>query len=316
MFQLIFLLIILMAGSFIFSGSETVFFSLSEIEIRKLIRKKHPISGIISKLTKNRNGFLSSLLIFNNVVNIAFIALSELLIERIGNGGDEYTVIRVLAITLALLMFCEVTPKALALSKKSASIYLLVPSFALFYVFYPFVYISERLFKKKKSKTQSKFKGQMKEVLNYLKENETHVKDEVEFLEQYNQLKNKEILSVCVKRDGIIFLKRGDTAKHAALLFKKYRLSRVPVVNDDLDRIIGIFHIKDMISMNEDSRIESSLRKAHKINYKAPVFKVMNYFLKNKTHIAVLVDSMGKTLGIVTLQDIIDDIIKPLQEES
>ncbi|PIP14325.1 MAG: hypothetical protein COX48_01495 [bacterium (Candidatus Stahlbacteria) CG23_combo_of_CG06-09_8_20_14_all_34_7] len=314
MLLLIFLLILLMAGSFTFSGSETVFFSLSEIELKNLIREKHPLSGIIFNLSRNRNSFLLSILFYNTVINIAFVSLSELLFEKIGYGYSEYTLMKILTITFVLLMFCEVMPKILSLAKKRIFIFLLVPAFIFFYMFYPFDYLYGKVFKNKKKKKQSKFKGQMKELLIYLKENETHVKDEVEFLEQYNQLKNKEVYSICVKREGIIFLKNNATVLQAGLLFKKYRFSRIPVVSEDLDRILGIFHIKDMINLSWESHVENSLRRAHKIDYRAPVFKVMNYFLKNKTHIAVLVDSVGKTLGIVTMQDIIDDIIKPIEE--
>ena len=315
MFLLIFLLIMLMAGSFIFSGSETAFFSLSEREIKRLIREKHPLSRILKDLSRNKTPFLSSLLFFNTLTNIAFASLSYLFFERMGIGGNEYILLKVLAITLILLMFCEITPKALALAKRDSFIYLLIPSYMLFLVSYPLMSAFGKIFKHERANRKSKFKSEMKDVLSYLKENESHVRDEVEFLEKYNQLKHKEIYSICVKREGIIYLKSTATLVQAGALFKKYRLSRIPIVIEDVDTIVGIFHIKDMIHLSGDAGMKDILRKAHKIDYRTPVFKVMNYFLKNKTHIAILVDSLGKTLGLVTLQDIVDDIIKPLQED-
>ncbi|MDD3803702.1 MAG: CNNM domain-containing protein [bacterium] len=311
---IIILLATLMAASFMFSGAETLFFSFSELEIRKAAKSKHPAARIISNLSKNRSGFLTFLLFANTIVNIAFVSLANLFFERVGYGGSEYSLVKVLVIALILLMFCEITPKALALASKRIFIYILFPAFFLFYLFYPFVFMFEKIFKKRK-KRKRKTRSGIKDILTYLKENEEHVRDEVEFLEKYTDLKNKEILSISVKKEGIIYLKSGATAKQAGVLFKKYRLSRIPIVSNDIDTIIGIFYVKDIIHMREDETVERRMRKPHKINFSAPVFKVMNYFLKNKTHMAVLVDSMGKTLGLVTLQDIINDIVKPLQEE-
>ncbi|MGE3063395.1 MAG: CNNM domain-containing protein [bacterium] len=314
MFLIVFLLISLMAASFIFSGSETLFFSFTDLEIKRFTKGNHLTARILGSLSKNRSAFLSSLLFLNTIVNIAFVSLSNLLFERLGFAGGEYALMKVIVITLVLLMFCEVTPKALAINNRKLFIYILIPAFLIFYIFSPLVLLTEKIFGKKKRRVSRKNSG-MNEVLSYLKENEEHVKDEVEFLEKYGDLKNREILSVAVPRDGIIYLKSTATVLQAGLLFKRYRLSRVPVVSNDIDSIIGVFYMKDIINMDPKSPVESNMRKAHKIDYRAPVFKVMNYFLKNKTHMAVLVDSLGKTLGIVTLQDIVDDIVKPLQEE-
>lgn len=312
MLPLIFLVIVLMSLSFLFSGSETIFFSLAERDIEKLSSKRHPASKILKHLSKRRNAFLSSLLFFNTTVNIAFVAISNLLFEKAGLGESLSAPLKVIVITLVLLMFCEITPKALALTNKRLFIYILFPAFFFFQLFRPFAFIIGRISGGKRLSSK-KERGGIKEVLTYLKENETHVKDEVEFLEKYGELKNRGIMEIAVPREGIVYLKNTATAEQASLLFKKYRLSRVPVAVNDVDNIVGIFYIKDIIELGKEEMIEKRMRKAHKIDFRAQVFKVMNYFLKNKTHIAVIVDSMGKTMGIVTLQDIVDDIVKPLE---
>jgi putative hemolysin len=326
---LIFLLFVLLFLSFAIAGSEVAFFSLSYKDIQVLKTKNYkPLKRIVD-LLEDPKKLLTSMLIANSFINICVILVSNMLIDdlflfdQIPVPGIEF-IIKVLAVTLLLLFFGEIMPKVMATQN---NIRFAQDFGSIIQVAY-FLFSSMSGLMVKYTNVIEKKLAQQNTGNSYSMEELDHA---IELTTSPNQLESeKKILKGIVKFGNIsvrqIMKTRldvygvEDTISYNELLesVKEQNYSRFPVYKDDLDTIVGMIHTKDIIPhLQEEASYEwqKLIRPALFVHEQKMIEDLLKEFQSKRIHFAIVVDEFGGTSGIITLEDILEEIVGDIKDE-
>ncbi|MFO8145693.1 MAG: hemolysin family protein [Candidatus Syntrophosphaera sp.] len=323
-FLLILLLLILSA---FFSGSETAFFSLSRIYLKKLEKKNTASARRILNLLRNPRRLLITILLGNTFANIAVSSLAALLAIQMARNLDisasPVVTAQVILTTLVILIFCEIIPKLIALS--AANVYAQASSLPLkiiMFVLMPLVWVIEKisLLTSRKRGADKHLSDQLTtEEFHNLIQSETsrHSLDEHEKrmlvgLFRFREAKLKEIYIPRVKVKAI---EENQSIEELRDLIISSGFSRIPVYRETIDDIRGIIYVKDLILYPEKKRIADIMRPAWFVTENMKVQNLLNQFKTRKLQMAVVVDEYGGTSGIISLEDILEEIVGEIHDE-
>jgi gliding motility-associated protein GldE len=317
----IFILLILSA---LVSGAEAAFFSLSPAEINKIRNSKSKNSQIIEKMLAMPEKLLATILVTNNLVNIGIIVISAYVSSSLFDYSHAEVlgfIIQVVIITLVIVFFGEILPKIYAIrySERVAG-FMAVPLEMAEKVFRPLNYllVNSTAWIQQKFSQQSKIisMDDLSDALDLTKRGISEDKKILEGIVKFGNIDVREIMTPWVDVVGIEIQSR----------FKKLishivdsGYSRIPVYNQDLDNIKGILYIKDMLPFLDkpDSfNWQSLLRPAYYIPETKKINDLLKEFQTSKIHMAVVIDEYGGTLGIITLEDILEEIVGEITDES
>ncbi|HBL06911.1 MAG TPA: hemolysin [Clostridium sp.] len=317
-------LIILIILSSLFSASETALMSISKIRVRHMVEENIKGSNRVKELTDNPSSLLASILVGNNVVNIASSSLATVLaINLIGSRGVAIsTIIR----TIVVLIFGEITPKTLA-SQNSEQISLRVanPIFIVSKMLKPVVIITTTISKffikllGGKSDSNKPFitEDELKTMVDVSEEEgilKSEEKDMIHNVFQFGDLYAKDVM---VQRVDIIALDIEESLDKIISVIKEEGFSRIPIYSNTIDNIVGILNVKDIIFM-EDTKGFSLKNYMREITYTYEFRKVTELFKDmnpNRQHMVVVLDEYGGTVGIVTIEDLIEEIVGDISDE-
>ena len=320
-FAIFFLLLLCSA---LISGAEVALFSFSPTEIDELKEENNPTNNLIVKLIDNPKKLLATILIANNLVNISivllFVDLGDFLFKGIENP-IIYEIMNVGVVTFVLLLCGEILPKIYANRNNL--------SFARRIVF--FIYSLDTLFtpisipmkgftvwiQKRLGKTKSNISvGQLSQALELASEEDT-TNEEKKLLESIVSFGNTETREVMMPRVDIFAL--SDDTPFAEVLSEIVRVgySRIPVYHDNLDNITGVIYIKDLLPYIDKPNFNwtTVMRKAFFVPENKKLDDLLSEFQEKKIHLAVVVDEYGGTCGIVTLEDIMEEIVGSINDE-
>ncbi|UAY51772.1 gliding motility-associated protein GldE [Ferruginibacter albus] len=326
---LIILAIILFTLSFLVAGSEVAFFSLTHKDLNALKTRPEPALKRIVTLLEKPKILLASMLIANSFINIGIILISNILIdswlEKLGLVFWLNFVIKVILVTFLLVLFGEVLPKVWATNDKiwfASTTSLLIDVFNS--VFYRFskrlVRFSDRI-EKKLSQNNSPLldSSQLDYAIDLLPEHEATVEEKqiLKGIRKFGDTTVKQIMRTRLDVSGI-----SNTSTFEELIKKVEELnySRLPVYNADLDEIEGILHTKDLLPYVNTERPENFnwhdlIRQAYFVHEQKLIEDLLQEFRNRHIHFAVVVDEFGGTSGIVTLEDIMEEIIGDIKDE-
>ena len=324
---LIFLVIILFILSFLLAGSEIAFFSLTYKDINMLRNKKQPAYRRIVNLLDEPKTLLASMLIGNSFVNIGIILISNILIDS-WIGGFHLTfwpifLIKVGSVTFLLLLFGEVLPKVWATHHKiwfAATASLIVEIFRS--VFYRFskrmVRYSDKVEKKFSSENSSTMdRSHLDYAIDLLPEHEatTEEKSILKGIRKFGDTTVKQVMRTRLDVNGIeINTSFSDAIKKV----EELHYSRLPVYKNNLDEVIGMLHTKDILPhLNEPGNFDWHilLRQPYFVHEQKLIEDLLQEFRNRRMHFAVVVDEFGGTSGIVTLEDVMEEIIGEIKDE-
>ena len=322
---LLVVMVILVLLSAFFSSAETAFSSLNKVRLKARENEKNSkkIQRTL-KLSENYDMVLSTILIGNNIVNIASTSIATLFFTGLlGDNSDLGATVSTVVMTIVVLIFGEITPKTIA--KEVAESYAVAISSVLkafIFIFYP-LNILFRGWKMLLNKIFG-FAGEStvpeEELKTYV--DEAHTGGEIDDNEsrlirssiEFDDLYAGDILTPRIDVEAVSkYAKLSDIEK----VFKESGYSRLPVYIDDIDNIVGIIHHRDFEEIR--SRGLKSLRTIIKpvptVSPDTKISKLLTIFQKNKTHLAVVIDEFGGTEGIVTLEDIIEELVGEIWDE-
>jgi gliding motility-associated protein GldE len=324
---LIFLVVILFMLSFLLAGSEIAFFSLTFKDINMLRTKKQPAYRRIVSLLDQPKTLLASMLISNSFVNIGIILISNILIDNWITGLKlefwPVFLIKVVSVTFLLLLFGEVLPKVWATHHKiwfAATASLIVEIFSsLFYRFSKrMVRYSDKIEKKFSSENSSTMdRSHLDYAIDLLPEHEatTEEKSILKGIRKFGDTTVKQVMRSRLDVSGIDFtLSFTDTIKRV----EELHYSRLPVYKNSLDEVVGMLHTKDMLPhLNEADSFDwhSLLRQPFFVHEQKLIEDLLQEFRSRRMHFAVVVDEFGGTSGIVTLEDVMEEIIGEIKDE-
>lgn len=315
---------LLLLCSAIISGSEVALFSLSPTEIDELKEDHNSTNNLIAKMVENPKKLLATVLIANNLVNISIVLISPEL-TNFAFGGIKNPILRdvmdIGLVTFVLLLCGEILPKIYAnrnnLAFAKRIVYFI---YALDTFFSPIslpmksftVWIQKRL-----GKTKSNISvGQLSQALELASEEDT-TNEEKKLLESIVSFGNTETCEVMVPRVDIFALSEDTPFSEVLSEIVKIGYSRIPVYRENLDNITGVIYIKDLLPYIEKTDFEWTkvMRKAFFVPENKKLDDLLSEFQEKKIHLAVVVDEYGGTCGIITLEDIMEEIVGSINDE-
>ena len=314
----IILVAVMMVFSALFSASETAFSSVNRIRLKNYEAQGNKKAGRALRLAERFDEVLTAVLIGNNIVNIAASSVSTIIFISI--FGSKGAGISTAVITILVLIFCEVIPKSYA--KKNAEKLALAfasPLAALVTVFKPFVMILNKLSSlvAKESDAPSVTEAELKYMIDEIEEQGVIEEQESELVKSALEFDETTVDEILIPRVKVVGADISSTIDEFKELFGSEMYSRLPVYEKSLDNIVGIVTSKAFFKMLMDGRndIRSIVQEVPHIADSALISEAMKSMQRKKVHLAVVTDQYGGTVGIITLEDIIEELVGEIYDE-
>lgn len=324
---MLFIMILLTAMSAFFSATETAFSSFNRIRMKSLASAGNKHAEKVLKIDENYDKFITTVLIGNNIVNISLSTISTLFfikaLANLVNSEDVRATISTIVITVVVLIFGEITPKTLA--KDHADGYVLATHGIVTFIiaiFYPFSSLFG-LWKKllcivfKPKEVEAPTGEDLITMLDEAEQEGGLDEDESELIRSAIEFGDLTVGSILTPRIDIVTVTEGTDPREIMMLFFDSGFSRLPVVGESIDDIKGVIHEKDFFhayntglsDMRELYQKPLYISKHHKID------DLLRDLQKEKCHMAFVIDEFGGLMGIVTMEDIIEELIGDVWDE-
>lgn len=320
------LLFLLFASAF-FSAAETALTAVSKHEIKERAEEDNPQAIAVAKLLNKPNRVLGTILIGNNLVNILMAVIGTALsLKLFGESAGIGIAVGVLAL---LILICgEIAPKVIAASNaEKVAAWTAKPLSLLVVLLYPLVRIMTAI----TNGLVRVFGGQVRHAEPYLTEEELRTMvnvgqqegvletDEKEMIHNIFEFGDTFVRDVMVPRADTVCVEAGITYSELAGIFKEEQFSRIPVYEDSIDNIIGIIYVKDLFDLEavqkEAFRAVDYVREAYFVPEMKRIDGLFKEMRESKIHMAVVLDEYGGTAGIVTIEDLVEEIVGDIADE-
>ncbi len=322
------ILIILLILSGLFSSSETALTSLNIIKIKQLKNRGIKEANILEKLLLNSSKTLSTILIGNNIVNIAATAIATELTLKIFTG-KEATLVVTSVMTILILIFGEITPKTYSsYNAEKVAMKLGKPLNILSILFTPILIILNKITKviirsfggNLSNNKTTVSEEEIKTLVDVGEEAGIIEKQEREMINSIFEIGDITVSEVMVPRIDIVYLDENDTIKDAIAKALNYGYSRIPVITRSIDNIVGIVYVKDLLATyfnknDENESIRKIIRPAYYVPESKKAIDLLTEMQLQKVHISIVLDEYGGTLGLVTIEDILEEIVGDIVDE-
>ena len=304
-----------------FSATETAFSSLNRTRIKVLADNGNRKASLVLSLSNNYDRLISTILIGNNIVNIAVASIGTLLFVEI--YGDIGATVSSVVVTVAVLIFGEITPKSIA-KDSPEKFAMFCAGFIRFWLFVltplNFIFSKWKKLVSRFFKTDESSKMSHEELLVLVEdvENDGGIdRSEGELLKnaiEFGDLSAEEILT---HRMDIEAVGMDESKENIAEKFTKTRFSRLLVYEDYIDRIVGVLHQKDFYvdGRVSDKHVVEIMTKPVFVYQHTKVREILKRLQVNKSHIAVVVDEFGGTMGMVSMEDILEELVGEIWDE-
>ena len=322
--MLILIMVALVILSGYFSATETAFSAVNKIKLKTLVEDGNRRAKLVLKLCDNYDRLISTILIGNNIVNIALSAIATVYFMQIMNGHTAAPTISTIVITVVVLIFGEIIPKSLAkdfpekFAMFSAPIIrfligLLLPLNAFFSML-------KKLISKVIKKNEEDDKMSQEELLMFVEEVEqegTIDKNESNLLRNAIEFTERRADDILTHRMDLEAVSIDTPIDEIADTFTSSQFSRLLVYRDSIDTIVGVIHQKDFFGKNgvTTDDITKIMTPVVYVQHSERVNDLLMSLQKEKTHLAVVLDEYGGTLGIVTMEDILEELVGEIWDE-
>lgn len=310
------------------SASEASIIAVNKFRIRGLIEKGDKKAKIVQRIIDQHDRFFGAVILSGNFFTVLATSLATAVaLNLFGNDG---VVVATILMTILTVLFGELTPKTIAVSySEKTALILSRPVELLMTIMRPVVWgltkfmdIIMGLFGlKKKPGIPFVTEEEIKAMISIGKEEGTLEEEEKEMLHKVFEFGDTTVSEAMVPRTEIVSIQESATVSDALTLVSKEGYSRYPVIKDTVDNITGILYVKDiLIKMSEEkldntTPITNLIREAYYIPENKMVTELLDEMQKNKFQIAIVVDEYGGTSGLITLEDLIEEIVGGLQDE-
>ena len=307
-----------------FSATETAFSTMNKTRMKTLAEKNNKRAQLALTLAERYDRLLSTILIGNNIVNILLSSLGTLFFISLLHGNNELgSTVATIVITLLVLIFGEITPKNLAKDFPERFAMFSAPILHFFtLILLPFnvIFSAWKLLLSKIIKSENNEKMSQEELLMFVEEVEQEGSidtDEGDLLRNAIEFTAQKAEDILTHRVDLVGISKNATKEEAAKLFSDTKFSRLLVYEDSIDNIVGILHQKNFYTADgiSDKRIEELMTPPIFIHQTVTIDDLLKQLQKKKSHIAVVLDEYGGTLGIVTMEDILEELVGDIWDE-
>lgn len=321
-YNLIILVFLLMCSAF-FSASETALFSVNKMRLRSLADNGNKKAKKTQRLLENPDDLLSTILIMNNLINITASSLTTVVMYNF--FGSVGVSIATGIVTILVLIFGEITPKTVAI-QNSEKIALKVINIVGFFVIILkpvvsiFKVISNSINKVNGSSNSEAVitEEELKTIVDFSEENGVLDLSEKEMIYNVFDFGDLVVKDIMVQKINITALNINSTYAETMEIIKREKYSRIPVYNEDMDSIVGILNVKDLLfnDIKEDNfKLKDYIRHTHQTYEFKKVQELFKEMKKTKSHIFIVLDEYGATKGMVTMEDMIEEIVGDIDDE-
>ena len=315
-------IIALVLCSTFFSGTETAFSSVNKIKMKNLAAEDNKRAAIVLDLTENFDKLITTILVGNTIANIAMTTVATVYGIQTWGARIGPTLATVM-VTILVLVLGEISPKIIAREYSEEVALFLAPFVkALIIIMTPltFIFMGLKVLLKKIVGKNTEPEFSEDELLTIVEEAEAGGaigEEQSELIANAIEFNDVEAIDILTPRVDIVAIEKGTPVAEIKQVFKDSGLSRLPVYEDDLDNIIGVLNQKDFYN-NNVKNIKDTEKFIKPVAYVAETIKAAVLLKKmqaQKTHIAIVVDEYGGTTGLVTLEDIIEEIVGDIYDE-
>lgn len=309
-----------------FSATETAFSTFNRIRVKNLAEKGNKKAALVLKLSENYDTLLSTILIGNNIVNILASSLTTLLFVDLLRGGSLAawsSAISTAVLTIIILTFGEISPKTVAKKKPESFALFAAPLInALLYLLFPLSFVFKHLQKLlskifKSDEDKGMTEEELISIIEEAEEDGDINKEESTLIKSAIEFNDLEVSDIFTPRIDITAISTEATKEEVSDLFSESGYSRLPVYEGNLDNIIGIIYYKDFYNtaFTDDVSISDIVKPVIYVATTQRINDLLKELQNKQMHLAVVMDEYGSTAGIVTLEDILEEIVGEIWDE-
>ena len=320
------IIIICIIFSAFFSASETAYTSVNKIKLKTQADDGNKKAKAVLKVIDNYDRLISTILIGNNIVNILSASLATILFVRAFSDNGSW--ISTIVMTIIVLIFGEVCPKGFAKNHSEGIAKFVNPIIkVIIYIFLPLSWLLEQLSKlvnkifKKKAEPEAISEDELLTIIDEIEDEGIIKPYEKDLITSAIKFDDIEVKDIVTPRKDIVGISSDDTVHDIINKFEESKYTRLPVYNESKDNIIGILHIKDFYSYilsnkNEKFNIFNVMQKPLFISKDTRISTIFKIFKEKGKHMAIVLDQFDSTLGLITLEDIIEELVGEIFDES
>lgn len=323
-----FLLPFLFLASAFFSATETALFALRRVDLEKWKEERNRRAGLIAKMLERPSQLIATILIGNEIVNVAISSLlAAILLPRLPSGYGEAAALA--AGTLGILILGDITPKSVVWPRaKSFALILAAPLMAFSRVVAPLRFVIERLAggilfllgARGGAETREMIsEAEFRAMVDVGEETGTLDPGEKELIHNIFEMTDQRAAEVMTPLPDVFMVPRDLPYDELVAQYRRYRKSRIPVYDGERRNVSGILHFKDLLRSMAKGEEAPSWRELVRPPLFVPAVKklplLLREFQRRKVHIAVVVDEFGERVGIITLEDVLEELFGDIHEE-
>lgn len=321
--SVVIIVLILLAG--FFSATETAFSCANRIKLKSFAALGKKNAKAVSTFADEKyDKLVTAILIGNNIVNLTASALATVLFLKILEGtGVDHTTISTIVMTVAVLVFGEITPKYFASVYPEKICFFLYPLMQLFYwilmplskIFDGYKYLLQKLFKLKKD--DSVTDEELMSLVDEAEEVGTLKEDESALVRSALEFDDQKVEDILVPRVDVVAISDDSSMDEIREVFQKHGYSRIPVYKETIDHVVGLIHERDffLAYLSGKKDVSSILQEVVFTTEYTRISTLLKQLQKKKVHLAAVADEYGGLVGIVTLEDILEQLVGEIWDE-
>jgi CBS domain containing-hemolysin-like protein len=320
---IIIVVLILLSG--FFSGTETAYSCANRIKLKSFAALgKRNAQAVVNFADRDYDKLVTTILIGNNIVNLTASALGTLLFMQLLEGtGVDHTTVSTAVLTVAVLIIGEITPKYLASVYPEKFCFIVYPLMQLFYwvlvpvrlIFDGFKWLLAKIFRLKKD--DSITDEELMSLVDEAEEDGTLKEDESELVRSALEFDDQKVEEILVPRVDVIAVEVRSSMEDICQIFRKHGYSRLPVYEGTIDHIVGLIHERDffLAYVSGCKTIDSIVQEIAFTTEYTRISALLKQLQKEKVHMAAVADEYGGVVGIVTLEDVLEQLVGDIWDE-
>ena len=326
----IFIVLLLIASAF-FSGTEIAYTSLSKLKVKKEDETQTPTEKLVGFIYNRYDFALSTVLVGNNLVNIAATSVATVLAVNVSDsfGISDATASSIVTVvmTVLILIIGEITPKMVArrISEPFAKM-AAYPTLVLMIVFFPIVLLTtaivgllSKIWKKKDDQEVTITEEELENLLDTAEEEGVIDENETELLQSALEFTDLDAGDILTPRIDVVGFEVNDSIDEILSVITETQFSRYPVYERTVDHVVGILYVKHLLrelAESKDVSLQELLLEPVFIPKSMHLHEIMNEFRSNRTHMVVVADEYGGIEGIVTMEDVLEELVGEIWDEN
>ena len=321
--QLIVIIVGIILSAF-FSSSETALTSVNIFKIRQMEKNGVEKAPLVRKLVDNIGSVLTTILIGNNIVNIVTTTIATIFFTEV--MGPKGAVISPIILTIVVLIFGEVTPKNIAAANsEKLALNVARPIKLLDFIFKPINFILGKItgaitkvFVGEEEESSLVTEEDLKTIVDVSEEQGVINNEESEMINNVFEFGNSYVSDIMTARTNMEAISIESDQEELYEMLKETNHSRIPVYGKNIDNILGILHMKDIVSAIADGKelnLEEIIRPAHYVYDNMHIFDLFTNMRSENVSLAIVIDEYGGTSGLVTIEDIVEELVGEIDDE-